>query len=225
MDRAPPQSAPNASAPAVLLTRHGLSEHNLQTRLYMGRSPGSRLVAEGRAQARALGAHLARNETVQRIVASSLPRALETATLIAGELGGVPVHADDAFWELSKGSWEGHMPRDAVPEPERSAWELHPYDFRFPHGESFRLVVARVAPAFAGWVGRYGRERLLFVLHGDVVCALLQHLLGTPADQIRRYLVAPCSLTEVARADGAWRLVRFSEDGFLHEGERGPAPR
>jgi len=217
MDRAPPES----TLP-VLLTRHGLSEHNLQTRLYMGRSPASRLVAEGRAQARALGAHLARSRPVQRIVASSLPRAVETATLIAGELGGIPVHADDAFWELSKGSWEGAMPRDGVPEPERSAWELHPFDFRFPQGESFALVVARVAPAFAEWVGRYGRERLLFVLHGDVVCALLQHLLDSPVEQIRRYLVSPCSLTEVVRADGTWRLVRFSEEGFLNETERGP---
>ncbi len=214
MDRAPPESAP-----PVLLTRHGLSEHNLQTRLYMGRSPGSRLVAEGREQARMLGAHLARSEPVHRIVASSLPRALETANLVAGELGGIPVHADDAFWELSKGSWEGSMPRDGVPEPERSAWELHPYDFRFPQGESFALVEARVAPAFAGWVDRYGRERLLFVLHGDVVCALLHHLLGSPPEQIRRHLVSPCSLTEVARGDGAWRLVRFSEDAFLRERE------
>jgi probable phosphoglycerate mutase len=209
----------------VLLTRHGLSEHNLQTQLYMGRSPASRLVAEGRAQARALGAHLARREAVQRIVASSLPRALETATLVAAELGGVPVHADDAFWELSKGDWEGRMPRDGVPEPERSAWELHPFGFRFPQGESFALVAARVAPAFAEWVGCYGRERLLFVLHGDVVCALLQHLLGTPPDQVRCYLVPPCSLTEVARANGAWRLARFGEDGFLRGEEGGAAPR
>jgi len=205
------------SAP-VLLTRHGLSEHNLQTNVYMGRSPGSRLVAAGRAQARALGKHLARTSPVQRIVASSLPRALETAELIAGALGGVPVQADDAFWELSKGSWEGRMPRDGVPEPERLAWETHPFDFVFPEGESFARVVERVAPAFEHWVAQDGRERLLFVLHGDVVCALLYHLLRFPPQEIRRHLVSPCSLTEVTREGTAWRLVRFSEDAFLAAG-------
>lgn len=32
----------------IYLTRHGLSEHNLNTEVFMGRSPASRLVEEGR---------------------------------------------------------------------------------------------------------------------------------------------------------------------------------
>jgi len=211
-------------SPSVLLTRHGLSEHNLETHVYMGRSPGSRLVAEGRVQAQALGAYLARSAPVSRIVASSLPRTLETADLIAAALGRVPIEADDAFWELSKGSWEGTMPRDGVPEPERTLWETRPFDFRFPAGESFARVVERVAPAFERWAGLYPRERLLFVLHGDVVCALLYHLLRFPPEQIRRHLVTPCSLTELTRENGAWRLLRFSDDGFLDLG-RGAGER
>ncbi len=211
-------------SPSVLLTRHGLSEHNLETHAYQGRAPGSQLVTEGRAQARALGAYLARAAPVTRAITSSLPRALETAELIAGELGRVPVQPDDAFWELSKGSWEGAMPRDAVPEPERTLWETQPFDFQFPGGESFAGVVARVAPAFERWVGQYPLERLLFVLHGDVVCALLYHLLRFPPQQIRRHLVTPCSLTELAREGGAWRLLRFSEDRFLAEGGAAARP-
>jgi probable phosphoglycerate mutase len=207
--------SPAATPPPVLLTRHGLSEHNLETRVYMGRSPASRLVAEGRRQALALGAYLSRTAPVQRIVASSLPRTLETAELIAGQLGHIPVQGDDAFWELSKGSWEGSMPRENVPEPERSAWEQRPFEFRFPQGESYALVAARVAPAFEGWIARCGQERLLFVLHGDVLCALLYRLLHFPAEDIRRYVVLPCSLTEVVRAGGEWRMPRFSEHSFL----------
>lgn len=205
----------SGSPPYVLLTRHGTSEHNLVTQFYMGRSPDSRLVQEGRDQARALGLHLAQRRAVARIVASSLPRARETADIVAAALGGVPVDQDDAFWELSKGDWEGRMPREGVPEPERTLWEERPYDFRFPGGESFADVTARAVPAFDGWIARCDRVPLLFVLHGDVICALLRHLLALPPERVRTLLVRPCSVTELVPAGSAWRMVRFSDDGFL----------
>jgi broad specificity phosphatase PhoE len=210
--------------PAVLLTRHGTSEHNLETRFYMGRSPESRLVPEGREQARALGTYLAETHPVARIVASSLPRARETADLVAARLGGVPVDADDAFWELSKGDWEGRMPREGVPDAERTRWERHPFDFRFPGGESFSDVAARVVPAFDRWLARCSGEPLLFVLHGDVICALLRHLLALPPEGVRALLVRPCSLTELVPEAGAWRMLRFSDDGFLPAALRRDTP-
>jgi len=214
----------SASPPPVLLTRHGKAEHNLVTRFYMGRSPDSRLVREGRDQARALGMYLLRHRPVARIVSSSLPRALETAEIVAAILGGVPVHADDAFWELSKGEWEGRMPRDAVPEPDRTAWEEHPFHYRFPGGESFAQVSARAVPAFERWIALHGREPLLFILHGDVVCALLRHVLALPEDRVRTLLVKPCSVTELLRDGGTWRMTRFNDDGFLAQAARGRAP-
>jgi broad specificity phosphatase PhoE len=206
--------ATNSPLP-VLLTRHGASEHNLNTQFYTGRSPASRLTDEGRAQARALGSNLVAHHAVSRIVASSLPRTMETAELVASTLGQVPVHAEDAFWELSKGNWEGRMPRDAVPEPERSEWELRPYRFCFPNGESFADVAQRAVPAFHRWLATYPQDHLLFVLHGDVICALLQQLLHVPENSVRTLLVKPCSLTELAPTETGWRMLRFSEVGFL----------
>jgi len=215
----------SGSPPPILLTRHGTAEHNLVAEFYMGRSPGSRLLPEGRDQARALGTYLARACPVGRVIASSLPRARETADIVATVLGGIPVHADDAFWELCKGDWEGRMPRDRVPEPERTAWEQRPFDFRFPGGESFAEVETRVVPAFERWLALHGREPLLFVLHGDVVCALLRHLLALPPHRVRTLLVRPCSLTELVREGGLWRMLRFSDDGFLAAAARqGPPP-
>lgn len=230
---------PAASAP-ILITRHGLSEHNLETRFYMGRAPASRLVAEGRAQATALGRHLVgwaaedpERRSIRRIVASSLPRTSETAELIATELNAsreigtaapVRVDLDDAFWEMSKGAWEGAMPRNEVPEPERTEWEERPFGFKFPGGESFAEVAERVVPAFDRWVGEYPGQRLLFVLHGDVVCALLYRLLGFPPEDIRRYLVPPCSMTELMPEPGAWRMLRFGDDRFLRHQTSPAAP-
>src|SRR5579863_10048958 len=138
-------------SPVVLLTRHGLSEHNLTTQFYMGRSPASRLVPEGQAQARALGRYLSAHHPGGRIIASSLARTLDTAARVASELGGIPVQGDDALWELSKGDWEGRMPRNGVPEPARSELLHRPFGFQFPGGESFAQVALRVMPAFDHW--------------------------------------------------------------------------
>jgi broad specificity phosphatase PhoE len=200
------------TAATVFLTRHGLSEHNLSTRFYMGRSPASELTDVGRAQARRLGERLAERRAVGHLVASSLLRAVETARIVAQRLGVAEVHEDDAFWELSKGDWEGRMPRDGVPAAERRQLAADPLGFRYPGGESFALVERRVAPAFRRWLERFPAGGVLFVLHGDVICALLHALLEFPAADISRYLVRPCSLTELAEESGRFRLVRFNED-------------
>lgn len=196
----------------VLLTRHGESEHNLNTRLYMGRSPQSRLTALGQEQAVRLGRHLAATRPISAIVASSLPRTVETAEIIAHAVGIASVHTDDAFWELSKGEWEGRMPRDGVPPDIRQAMANDPVGFQFPGGESFARVAERVVPAFTRWTAHGAAVPMLFVLHGDVICALLHHLLRFPDGEIHNYLVRPCSLTELSADGGSYRLVNFNQE-------------
>jgi probable phosphoglycerate mutase len=198
--------------PLAVLTRHGLSEHNLDTRFYMGRSPGSRLTDAGRAQAEILGQRLARDWPVSRIVASSLPRCLETASIVAARAGIREVHPDEAFWELSKGDWEGRMPRAGVPAALQQELDADPFHFRFPGGESFADVQARVVPAFRRWELRGEAESVLYVLHGDVLAALFQHLLGFPPERVRDYLVAPCSVTRFGRVAGSYRLLGYNEN-------------
>lgn len=199
-----------AAAP-VLLTRHGQSEHNLNTRLYMGRQPQSRLTDLGRQQASRLGDHLAITTPVAHIVASSLPRTVETAERIATPLGIATIHTDDAFWELSKGDWEGRMPRGGVPAELSHAMAADPVGFRFPGGESFTMVAERVVPAFRRWNAELSGGPILFVLHGDVICALLHHLLGFPGETIHQYLVQQCSLTELRREGQGYALARFNQ--------------
>ena len=209
----------------VYLTRHGLSEHNLKTDVYMGRSPESRLVAAGREQARRLGARLAGGEfagdglaaekMVQKIIASSLPRTEETAGLIGQALGLENVETEDAFWELSKGDWEGVMPRWELPEPIARALAEDPFGFRYPGGESYRDVTARAAPVFDAHVSANPGVPLLFVLHGDVLRALLHHTLGFPPEKIGDFIIDPCSLTELRWIEGRYHLARFNDGAHL----------
>ena len=204
----------------IYLTRHGLSEHNLKTDVYMGRSPESRLVDAGREQARRLGARLlddglAAEKRVRKIIASSLPRTEETASLIAEALGLVEVETEDAFWELSKGDWEGVMPRWDLPEPIAKALSADPFGFRYPGGESYRDVTARVAPAFDTHVAANPGVPLLFVLHGDVLRALLHHTLRFPPEKIGDFIIDPCSLTELRWKEGRYHLARFNDGAHL----------
>ena len=199
----------------IYLTRHGLSEHNLIIDYYMGRSPASQLVEAGREQARQLGARLAGSVPVDAIIASSLPRTVETAQLIAKALGLSKIETDDAFWELDKGDWEGVMPRVNLPAGEREALNADPFGFRYPNGESYRDVVARVGPAFDEWVGKNAGKTVLFVLHGDVLRAILHHALGFLPEKIGNFMIHPCSLSELKQVDGSYHLARFNDDTHL----------
>jgi probable phosphoglycerate mutase len=199
----------------ILITRHGQAEHNLNTRFFMGRSPSARLTDEGRVQARRLGQRLLADPVLPRIVCSSLPRAVETAEIAASVLGVDSPERDDAFWELSKGDWEGRMPRVLPPEIKRVV-DADPFGFRHPNGESYRDVVERAAPAFERWVARYPDATLLFVLHGDVIRALLYHLIGFPPARIGDWVTDPCALSEFQQEpDGRRLIVRVNDAGHL----------
>jgi broad specificity phosphatase PhoE len=199
----------------ILITRHGEAEHNLNTRVFMGRAPASRLTDLGREQARRLGARLASERLRLAVICSSLPRTVETAELISTALGLSRPDQDEAFWELSKGDWEGRMPRTLPPDVKREV-EADPFGYRHPGGESYRDVVARVAPAFERWVALYREGTILFVVHGDVIRALLYHLIEFPTRRIGDWVIDPCALSEVQEEpDGHRLMVRLNDASHL----------
>lgn len=202
----------------IYLTRHGQGEHNLDSSVIKGRAPTARLTELGRDQARRLAARLAGPLSPQRIVCSSLPRTLETATIVAERLGtaaeSTPVHGEDALWDLSKGNWEGVMPLP-LPEDIQQAIDADPLGFRYGDGESFRDVIARVEPCFDRWLERAAGERILFVLHADIVLAILHRKTGFPTDRISHFTIHPCSLTEIHLRDGVYTSVRLNDTDHL----------
>lgn len=198
----------------ITITRHGEGEHNLRTGVFMGRAPEARLTAKGREQAERLGRRLAAGTVPQRIICSSLVRAVETAEIIGRIVGVGDVHGDDAFWELSKGNWEGRMQRPLPPEVQQTV-DADPMGFCYGGGESYSDVLARVAPRFEHWVARHGGEALLFVLHGDVIRALLYHLIRFPAARIGDFEIAPCSLTELERNGSRTVIHRINDQAHL----------
>lgn len=155
------------------------------------------------------------HKALDRIIASSLPRTMETAEIIAEAMGIDTVEEEDAFWELSKGDWEGRMPRHDLPSDTARAMAEDPYGFRYPGGESYRDATRRAAPALDRWVEMLAGQGILFVLHGDILRAVLRHMMGFPESKISDFVVHPCSLSELHRIDGTYHLVRFNDDTHL----------
>jgi len=216
----------------LLITRHGESEHNLTTHVYMGRAPTSRLTEKGRDQAERLGRRLAQSHRLDHIVCSSLPRTQETAQAIAQSYAQQvltapngqasqdqspmlpPIYPEDAFWELSKGDWEGRMPRNLPPDI-RQQLDRDPFGFRYPGGESYGDVWERIAPAFDGWLTRLGEGTVLFVLHGDVMRALWYHLIRFPKEKIEDFDTEPCALNQFRWHNGRTVVVKLNDTSHL----------
>ncbi len=115
----------------LLLTRHGLTD---PPNVMLGGQLDVPLTPEGRRQAEALARRL-EGVRVDRIVASPMLRALETAQIVAT---GRPIEVDERLRELDYGRWEGlTYPEIDARDPDlRQRWENDPASHASPGGES-----------------------------------------------------------------------------------------
>jgi broad specificity phosphatase PhoE len=166
------------SIDGVLLARHGETDDNAARRFQGHRDPP--LNERGRAQARALGEHLA-GEGIRELWSSPLRRAHETAT-IAGERLGLTPRVDDRLMEVDVGDWAGRMYTDLQDtDPELyAAWRSGSPAFRFPGGESLEEQGDRVAAVITEIAG-VAALPVLVVCHGGVIREARRVLAGAPA--------------------------------------------
>ena len=144
---------------------------------------GGTLSATGREQAMRLAARR-RRDGIERVYASDLNRAVQTAELaFAGS--GIPVVLDWRLRECDYGTMNG-MPRVQLDEqrPRR-------VDVPFPGGESWREAVARVG-TFLDELATSHDRRVLLIGHVATRWALDHYLLDVP-------------LEELVHAEFAWR--------------------
>jgi 2,3-bisphosphoglycerate-dependent phosphoglycerate mutase len=153
----------------ILLARHGETDDNVPPQRVQGWID-SPLNDRGRAQAEEL-ATLVRPRGVAAVYSSHLSRALETAAIVARELG-LEVMVDERLAESRRGEWEGRLLEQIEgEEPELwAAWKRGGAEFRFPGGESLAEHADRVAAALTDV--RAGALPALCVCHGGTIrCA------------------------------------------------------
>lgn len=188
----------------ILFVRHGLTPTTGQQ--LPGRAPGLHLSDDGRAQADRVGRHLAGlgedgKPLVTAVYASPLERTVETAERIAApfDLG---VRPEPGLLEADMGSWTGMELAAARDLPGWKRVQRQPSSFRFPEGESFVEMQARLLGLVERLREGHPGETLVAVSHADPIRALVSHALGAHLDLFQRVMVSPCSLTAVAYGEG-----------------------
>jgi probable phosphomutase (TIGR03848 family) len=178
----------------VLLVRHGTTPTT--GAVLPGRAPGLHLAEAGLAQAEAVATRLVALPRIDAVYSSPLERTRETAGPI-GAAWGLPVKVDRGLLECDFGEWTGRPLKELAKEPAWRTVQRYPSGFRFPGGESFTEMSARITGAVQRLVERHESGVVVAVSHADPIKAAVADALGTHLDLFQRINVSPCSVTAV----------------------------
>jgi probable phosphoglycerate mutase len=218
----------------LYLIRHGESVPNVEP-IIGGMRGDAGLTARGRRQAALLEERLRREAwRADRLYASTLPRALETAEYVARALG-LPAVPDDELHELRPGEADGLS---------LDEWRARYGGFDGPPagfdvfrpfatgGESWGSFLLRTGVALTALVARHPGETVAAVCHGGVLEASFYLAFGLgPTGNRVRFAPRNTSITHWrytpagGRADAHWTLVTFNDAAHLEAGDVGDAPR
>jgi diamine N-acetyltransferase len=209
----------------LYFVRHGESEANVLKEFSI--SPFKHgLTEKGKEQVIALAQKL-RSCDVSEIYASPILRAVQTAEILACELG-VPIRVVDALSEFSVGVLEG--------KTDDASWQLHrevveswlrgEWDNRVEQGESFRDIQRRFMPFLEGLLQEKGSAAggIVLVGHGGTYHCMLPLVLTNAG--FRFSFDHPLGNTDVIvaepRVDGlfcsAWGETQLPEPGASLDG-------
>ena len=221
---APPEglrttSEPLPGATRLVLVRHGEGDCNVSGTIG-GPRGCSGLTELGVEQVAALAARLVRSGELagtSALYASVLPRAVETAELLAPALGidTSALQQDCGLCELHPGEADGLVWEDYVARYEPPDFDLDPGASFAPGGESWISFVDRAAASLERLAAEHRGELIVLATHaGFIEASVLRFLVGSPAGSPHprlRLRTAHASLTEWERSDQGWRLLRYND--------------
>ena len=207
--RAPSRSA--APKPTlVLLVRHGQTATTGS--LLPGRAPGLHLADAGRAQAERAAQRIGALKRVDALYASPLERTRETAAPIA-RTTGLKVQRARGLLECDFGEWTGEELAVLRKLPEWKAVQSHPSGFRFPGGESFTEMQARIWNELERQVAAHPGATVVSVSHADPIKAAVANASGTHLDLFQRIVISPCSVTPILLGSGPPVVLAVNSTG------------
>ena len=178
--------------------RHG--ETPTTGKVLPGRAPGLHLSGRGREQAERFAQRLA-GVTVDAVLTSPLERTRETAAPTEARTGRQAV-VDPGLLECDFGEWTGEELARLSRLKAWSAVQRAPSTFRFPGGESFPEMQARIVGAVDRARAAHEGGTVVCFSHADPIKAALAHALGTHLDLFQRIVVSPCSVSAIAYVPG-----------------------
>jgi probable phosphoglycerate mutase len=224
---------PTAAPPPItrlVLIRHGESRSTVD-RVVGGHQGCGGLTDRGVRQAKALRDRLARTGELSgaaAVLTSVLPRAIETAEIIAPALGGLVVEQRCELCEIHPGEGDGLTWEEfaALYRPEGLA-SGNPYTPMAPDGESWAGFFTRVGDALLRAAADHAGRTVVVVSHGGVIEAGFSTLGGLALRRPFDVRVENTSLTAWSYQPGEgdlgnaghrlarWRLDRFNDTAHL----------
>lgn len=203
----------------LLLVRHGDAHAGFHGPI--GGPKGCRGLTDlGRAQAERLRRHLESSPRlhVDVLLTSEIPRAVETARIIAAAFGQTSLQQDCDLCEVHTGDadgvdWADYPSRfgsfDMMAEPER------PFA---PGGDSWTSFHRRVDDVMIRLAAQHPRQTVMAVCHAGVIAASVRVRLGaTLSGPTARLVPTHTGLTEwhVDEASGIWTLRSYNDARHL----------
>jgi probable phosphoglycerate mutase len=196
----------------VLFVRHGTTPTT--GKVLPGRAAGLHLSERGIAEAERVAARIAALGSVRAIYASPLERARETARPI-GKALGLPVRVERGLIECDFGDWTGAELSKLSKLPEWQTVQRHPSGFRFPNGESFVELQARLAGTVQKLAALHRGEVIVLVSHADPIKIAVGDALGVALDLVQRTVISTCSVSVVAYGELTPQVLAVNSTGDL----------
>ncbi len=183
-----------------VLVRHGETDWNRERRVQG--SKGAPMNESGHEQAKAL-ARVLWEVPLQAVYASTLPRAIETASYVAGP-HRVNVLTDPRLKEIHHGDWEG-LTESELPDLDLyRRWREDPTCCTLPGAEPLEAVNRRALEAMRDIAARHpASEGLVAIVSHQIVLALLKcHVLDRPWNQIRKHALGVACYEVLTAGEG-----------------------
>jgi probable phosphoglycerate mutase len=203
----------------LILVRHGDAHAGFHGPI-AGPTGCAGLTALGRQQAVALRDHLAASGRVRAdvLLASVLPRAIETASLIAPGLGLEVSDRDCDLCEIHTGEADGVDWSEYNDRYGSFDMEAEPDRVFAPGGDSWNGFHARVGSTLERLARDHAGRTVLAVCHAGVIMASMRLLLGIPDPSTSAHLrPTNTGLTEWEHEPsvGSWMLRSYNEATHL----------
>jgi broad specificity phosphatase PhoE len=203
----------------LILVRHGDAYAGLHG-IIAGPRGCAGLTPLGRRQAEALRDHLIETGRLQAdvLVASVLPRAIETAEIIAPGLGFHTVTQDCDLCELHTGEADGLEWAEYTEKFGSLDMSAEPDRVFAPGGESWNSFGVRVTQLLERLAREHPRETVVAVCHAGVIMASIRMIFGvSQPDSAARLQPTNTGLTEWEHdpSSGRWTLRSFNETTLL----------
>lgn len=212
---------PRSPSTRIVLVRHGEAQSHVD-QVVGGLKGCTGLSDLGRRQAAALRDRLASTGELAGadvLYASTLPRAVETAEILAPAFGGLAVRQDEELCELHPGEADGISWEDFRGRYGPGSWDTSFYRPMAPGAESWALFSARVGKVLTRLAADHAGRSVVVACHGGVIensFRALGQLSLAPQFLLR---IENTSVTEWERPadtdEDRWTLARFNDAAHI----------